>query len=294
MILAAGLSPAWQHVIVVERLRPGEVNRAREVHACASGKVINAGLALHRASGGAAGSTLTLATVGGAPAQWIAADLARLGAPHRLVRTAAATRECTTVLDLASGTATELVENARPISAVELEEFCAAFGEEASRAGAAVLTGSTPPGVPANVFAALVSAAACPVVLDVRGPQLLAALASRPFLVKPNREELAETLGVAIDTDEALRDAMAELVRRGAQSVAVTAGREATWVLHQGKFEQLTPPTVEQVVNPIGCGDCLAGGAAWAVGQGATPVEAVWRGMLLAAENLQTLLPGRF
>ena len=48
MILAAGLSPAWHKIVVLDRLSFGQVNRAREVHWCASGKVLNAGLALHR------------------------------------------------------------------------------------------------------------------------------------------------------------------------------------------------------------------------------------------------------
>ncbi len=47
MILAAGLSPAWQQIVVLDALSVGEVNRAREVHWCASGKVLNVGLALH-------------------------------------------------------------------------------------------------------------------------------------------------------------------------------------------------------------------------------------------------------
>ena len=40
MILTAGLTPAWQQVLVLDELLPGEVNRAREVHWCASGKAI--------------------------------------------------------------------------------------------------------------------------------------------------------------------------------------------------------------------------------------------------------------
>jgi hypothetical protein len=48
VILAAGLSPAWQQIVVLESLSVSEVNRARAVHWCASGKVLNVGLALHR------------------------------------------------------------------------------------------------------------------------------------------------------------------------------------------------------------------------------------------------------
>jgi fructose-1-phosphate kinase PfkB-like protein len=46
MILAAGLTPAWQQIMRFAQVRAGEVNRAAEVHWCASGKAINVGVAL--------------------------------------------------------------------------------------------------------------------------------------------------------------------------------------------------------------------------------------------------------
>ena len=294
MILAAGLSPAWQHVIAVDHFRPGEVNRVDELHACASGKVLNVGLALHHLSGGDPAKSLTLATVGGAVYDLIDEDLSRHGVPHRFVRTQSPTRICTTVLDRRSKAATELVQNANPMTSDELHEFTTAFADAAHRASAVVLTGSTPPGAPTDVFRSLVAAAPCPAVLDVRGEQLLAALDSRPFLVKPNREELAATVGRPIVTDEDLQAAMHELHRRGASCVVVTSGREAVWVLYKNQFHQLQPKPVDEVVNPIGCGDCLAAGTAWALGHGAEPVDAVRQGMELAAKNIRTLLPARF
>ena len=51
MILTAGLTPAWQHVLVFDAFTPGAVNRAREVHWCASGKVLNAARGLHHLGG---------------------------------------------------------------------------------------------------------------------------------------------------------------------------------------------------------------------------------------------------
>ena len=62
-ILSAGLTPAWQQIMVFDRLRPGEVNRAREAVWCGSGKVLNAGLAAHHLGG----PSLTLAPLGGPP-----------------------------------------------------------------------------------------------------------------------------------------------------------------------------------------------------------------------------------
>ena len=40
MIVAAGLSPAWQQVMQFDTFQPGEVNRAREVFWYGSGKTL--------------------------------------------------------------------------------------------------------------------------------------------------------------------------------------------------------------------------------------------------------------
>ena len=61
MILSAGLTPAWQQILVFDSFRYGEVNRAAQVVWCSSGKVFNAGIAAHLLGG----PSLTLATVGG-------------------------------------------------------------------------------------------------------------------------------------------------------------------------------------------------------------------------------------
>ena len=61
MILAAGLTPAWQQMLVFDGLRVGEVNRAREALWCASGKVLNVGIALHHLGG----PSRTIALIGG-------------------------------------------------------------------------------------------------------------------------------------------------------------------------------------------------------------------------------------
>ena len=92
MILAAGLTPAWQQVLLFRGFRWGEVNRADEVYRCASGKVCNAGIALHRLGG----PSQALAPVGGPVAAAMQQDFAEMGVPCRWVPTRAGTRICTT------------------------------------------------------------------------------------------------------------------------------------------------------------------------------------------------------
>ncbi len=289
MILAAGLTPALQQIYAFDRFRPGEVNRAVERAQCASGKVLNVGVTLH--SLGCENRVLSVA--GRADRATINREFAPLGISCRWIETAAPTRTCTTILDRQTGTTTELVENAGPLSASELAEFRAAFNEEAAKANFLVVTGSLPAGTPTTFFGELLADVLCPVLLDIRGPELLLALEHRPLVVKPNREELAATVGRPLARDQDLHDAMAELNNRGAQWVVVTAGKQSVWVRGGGRLYRLDPPHLDRVVNPIGCGDVMAAGIAVGIARGDDPLESVRFGIAAAAESALTLLPAR-
>ena len=121
----------------------------------------------------------------------------------------------------------------------------------------------------------------------------MAALEARPFLVKPNREELARTVSRPLACDDDVLAAMRELNARGATWVVVTQGKEAVWVTSALVTERLESLRVEEIVNPIGCGDCLAAGIAWGLERGHEPLEAIRLGIAAAAENVRQLLPAR-
>ena len=288
MILAAGLTPAWQQIMLFERFVPGEVNRARQVAWCASGKVLNVGIALHHLGA----ESQTLALTGGSCGQAIQREFARLGVPYRFVTSAASTRICTTILDQATSQTTELVENAAAVRADEIEAFQAAYAHAAARASLVVLTGSLPAGTPATLYRDLLRQTLVPAILDVRGEELLLALEQSPFLIKPNREELERTIGRPIATDAELVAAMQELNRRGATWVVVTQGKHAVWATNGDRVYRAEAPAV-QVVNPIACGDCLAAGLAWGIEQGLPVIEALRLGIAAAGENARQLLPAR-
>jgi len=234
-----------------------------------------------------------LAPLGGPPRAEIEREFAALGVPRRWIETASATRVCTTLLDRASRQITELVENGRPLSASELDAYRVAYLEEASRAEVAILIGSLPAGVPVSFYRELVAVTRCPIVLDFRGDGLLSVLDLKPYVVKPNREELGHTFGRSLDDDADLLAAMRDLNRRGAQWVVVTQGAHAVWVSSLEIVYRLMPPRIEGIVNPIGCGDCLAAGIAWATRRGDPILDAVRFGIGAAADNLGKLLPGR-
>lgn len=291
MILVAGLTPAWQQIALFDRLRIGEVNRAREVHWCASGKVLNVGLALTQLGA----SVRTLSLVGsGASGEALKRDMADLGVPVRWVDSIARQRVCTTLLDQATGQTTEIVENSAAATTTELTAFESAFAEEVTDANNQylILTGSLPSGTPSDFYSTLLNQSRVPAILDIRGAELLAALPHRPLVVKPNREELAQTVGRELPTDEDVWRAMSDLNARGAEWVVITNGSREVFALHKTERHCFTPPSVK-AVNPIGCGDCFTAGLSAALQRGSTMPDAIRQGIAAAAQNAEQLLPAR-
>ena len=288
MILAAGLTPAYQQMLVFDDFRLGEVNRARQVFKCASGKVLNVGLALHHLGG----TNMTLALIGGLEGESIDREFASLGISRRWIWSPKPTRICTTILDRSGGAATELVENALPVEAEQLDQFSETFGGLAGTARIVVLSGSLPAGAPKAFYRDLIGRTGARVILDASGQELLAALPLHPFCVKPNREELSRTLGRELNTESDLKAALREVQRLGAEWVVVSQGSKMLWASGEGKLYLFQPAKV-QTVNPIGSGDCLAAGIAWALRSGMEMSDAIHFGMAAAAENASMMLPGR-
>lgn len=286
MILAAGLTPAWQQILTFKRLIPGEVNRAQSTLWCGSGKVLNVGAALHHLEA----PSLTLSPIGGATGEQIRDDFDKRGIAARWISTANATRVCNTLLDEATGITTELVENSAPLSEFELNQFISAFAEEVGRATCVVLSGSLPQQTSHRFYRQLMERSSARAIMDIRGTELLECLPMRPFLVKPNRAELAATVGRPLQTEAAVIDAMAQIREFGAEWVIVSGGPDPLLVLGPNGLSRISPPKV-QVVNPIGCGDSLTAAIAAKIDAGWEPLDAIRYGVEYSALKASSLYP---
>ena len=287
MIVAAGLSPAWQQILQFTSFTPGEVNRAEQAIWCASGKVLNVGIALRCLNT----DSKTVALVGGDSGRSIQCEFESKGIPATWVECDTPTRVCTTILS--NDPPTELVENAGYLESSTLDEFNATFQTEAKNADFVVLSGSLPVGTPDDYYNRLLQNVSGQSILDFRGANLMHALSAKPLLVKPNREELEQTVGHRLTQPSELMAAMQTLIDRGAQWVLVTAGG-GTLHLASAKEQFEIEPLNTEVVNPIGCGDCLTAGIAAGLDAGQNLIESVQLGVAAATENLKFLKPAEF
>ncbi|MDZ7373037.1 MAG: hexose kinase [candidate division KSB1 bacterium] len=284
-VLCAGPNPALQRTLRFPQLQWGEVNRARQKQVSGGGKGTNVARILGQL--GQAARLLTF--VGGAVGDEFLSVLAVEGVEVVPVRTVASTRVCFTLIEDEAGRQTEIVEEAEPVREEEVGAYLETYRELLPQARAVVISGTSPPGTPATLYAELVSRAreaGLPVILDAPGELLLRGVQERPLLAKPNRRELS-----ALFPELPLEEQMRKLLEMGAQNVLVTDGPHPAFFLSSDRRLRVVPPEVI-AVNPIGSGDAVAAGIAFALLAGKELVEAVRFGIACGVANTQTPLAG--
>jgi len=155
------------------------------------------------------------------------------------------------------------------VSAEALEQISEAF-LGLSEGGIGVLTGSIPPGVPHDIYAQLAHRLRerhGRAVVDAQSSLLKAALAARPFLIKPNRYELEQLCGRKLPSiEDVAREAQA-LQRGGVEHVCVSLGGEGALLADATGTYYARAPKVK-VVSTVGAGDSMVAGLVCTLAQG--------------------------
>ena len=97
-------------------------------------------------------------------------------------------------------------------------------------------------------------------IVDSTQELLMNVLKYNPFLIKPNKEELEETLNCKISTKEDIVNAAKELKKMGAQNVLVSLGNDGALLLTKGDETYYSKAPRGQVVNTVGSGDSMVAG----------------------------------
>ena len=290
MILCIGTTPATQRVMAFHKLTIEAVNRAVTTLEGAAGKSVNVAKVL-KALGE---QPVATGFLGGDRGEQLRALLEAQGIELDFVKVTPRTRQCSTLLDTSAGTHTELVEESQPVASADYEELMRVIRRRVKGCRAVVMSRTITPGGPADLYfqgtQMAHEAGAIPVV-DAQGATLIKALEARPALVKPNRPELAATLGRELKDEAAVILAMRELRERGAQRVVVTAGKDPTQAFDGQTWWKVHAPRIE-ATNPIGSGDAFAAGLVWRLLRGENLGEACRWASAAGAANALTMMAG--
>jgi tagatose 6-phosphate kinase len=294
MFLCVSPNPAIDKRLTVRALVPGEVLRAYRVESFPGGKSAHVAMVLRTL-----GETPHwIGLCGGAAGSELVAGLCALGIQ---AQTSAAHQKTRTNLEIIedSGRVTEVREPGDAPSATALAEFkraCEGLFEHGGAELTVIFSGSLPDGVAPDLYAQLIRSARerrCRTTLDTGGEPLRLALAARPDLVKPNRDEAANLTGTQIDSPHTAVVALRRLLSLGARSAALSLGAEGLLFCTGEDAAVLFAPALQvQVRSPVGCGDSALAGFASAIAANSPPEEILRCAAACATANCLADSPG--
>jgi 1-phosphofructokinase family hexose kinase len=284
MIACVAPSPSVDRLFEVDRLRPGAIHRPTRFVRVAGGKGLNAA----RAAAALGADVRAVALLGGPSGRWIADELNRIGVPLVAAACAGETRSCLSVADREAGSLTEFYEENADVSPDEWEAFERLALSAAESAEWTTVSGSLPPGAPADGYERF-AAAATHVAVDT------AALGTaRPALVKVNATEASSLTGVTVGTTGEAMEA-AHLLRRriggDGHAAAITSGRDgAVLVTPDGSGWRGSLTAAGRY--PVGSGDAFLAGLVTALAADADWPDALAVALGAAAANAEVPGPG--
>ena len=126
-----------------------------------------------------------------------------------------------------------------------------------------ILSGSIPKNIDNDIYERIckqLNEKGITFIVDSTQELLMNVLKYQPFLIKPNKEELEETLNCKISTKEDIVNAAKELKKMGAQNVLVSLGNEGALLLTGEDKTYYSKAPRGQVVNTVGSGDSMVAG----------------------------------
>ncbi len=296
--LAVCLNPTLQKTLVFTAIRNGDVNRCLRSRLDASGKGVNVARVL-----GELGQPCTHLTHAGGRFRKTFLTLAEAsGLVVRAVDSKSDIRFCTTLVELETESATEIVETSERVSETTESRLRRTYHELLKTHKFVIISGTKAAGYSEQLIPDLVYAAraqGCRIVLDVHGADLVKSLAGKPDVAKPNYAEFIATyepelMGSKPTDPDAIAKVEARIARLSAETgctFVLTRGPHAALIAEQGEAWHQAPEQRE-VVNPIGSGDAFTAGLATALSQKKPLRDAVTEGHRCGLLNAQQLAPG--
>lgn len=237
------------------------------------------------------GESLLLYPAGGYTGELLKDLLSKEGIDHRPFPIEGAIRESFVILEKSSGQQYRFGMPGPHLKKEEWELCLKELSLVSQSADYVVVSGSLPPGVPANFYALAARAgkeAGAKVIVDVAGEALRLALEEGVFLIKPNYREFRELVGEGIIEEPMIKEQALKFIREGKCAIVVISlGAAGALMVSKEVVEHIRPPTVP-IVSKVGAGDSMVAGIVLSMVRGLSYKESVIFGVAAGAAAVMT------
>lgn len=254
MIYTLTLNPAIDYVVRLDKLRRGHTNRSSSEEYFLGGKGINVSRVLKELGQ----ESIAIAITAGFTGKALEDGLKEKGVQTDFVHLENGITRIN--IKLKSGEETEI--NGQ--GALPQPEVLVEIKKKLSKVKAGdvvILSGSIPKTLPQDAYLQIMNfiegiSQNVKVVVDTTGKRLVEALKGKPFLIKPNRDELYDLLGEEVDPIEGTE----RLREMGARNVLISMGSEGAILLAEDGKLYSSKACHGKTVNTVGSGDSMVAG----------------------------------
>ena len=256
MLYTITFNPAVDLVMNTDVIQLGELNRVKRDEYVAGGKGINMSVLLKRLGH----DNIATGFLGGFTGEFIRQSLIEEGIQPEFIDIDAITR---INVKVKAQQETEINANGPVISEEDIQQLFDYFSDVLTEGDTVLLAGNAAPGMTSEHYvkvAELCEQKNAHFVLDSNKELLTACLKHKPFLIKPNAQELGEIFGVTIEGTNDVVQYAKQLQEQGARNVIVSLGGDGAILLteEQEVFQSSVPKG--EVINSVGAGDSMVAG----------------------------------
>ena len=256
MIYTITFNPSLDYVLKVPELSLGKINRSENEKIYIGGKGINVSRVLNTLGM----KSIPLGFIAGFTGKELKSKLIDSGIEPEFIEV----REGNTRINIKIKGQMETVINA---NGPNINDYSIALLlkqiDDLDSNDIVVLAGYVPSTIDSSIYALICKKLYdknIPFVVDTSGKHLIDSLKYNPFLIKPNKEELEECLGIKVLSIDDLRKGIKRLQELGALNVLVSLGEDGAMLIDdEGNEYGLSAPDIN-VVNTVGAGDSMLAG----------------------------------
>ncbi|MDQ2165605.1 MULTISPECIES: 1-phosphofructokinase [Vibrio] len=259
-VVTITLNPALDLTGSLDVLNVGSVSLVKQGSLHAAGKGVNVAKVLSDL-----GAKVTVTGFLGRDNQELFCQLFdQMAAIDEFVRVDGATRINVKLVEK-SGEVSDINFPGVDVTPLAIEQFERTLDRLAADHDYFVIAGSLPQGISPALCASWIEklhSMGKKVLFDSSRDALKAGLDAKPWLIKPNDEELSQFVGRELHTPEQCQAAAAQLAEKGIENIVVSMGANGVMWLNQHQWLHAKPPRM-QVVSTVGAGDTLVAGLCW-------------------------------
>lgn len=256
MIYTITFNPALDYISQVDSFKIGKINRTKTERILPGGKGLNVSTVLNNLEI----KNTALGFIAGFTGEELKRNIEQRGIKTDFIKVEKGITRIN--VKIISNEETALNGNGPEIAKENIEELLKKI-EKVEKEDTVIISGNIPKCINNNIYEIIcekLEKNKVRFIVDSSKELLLSVLKYKPFLIKPNKEELEETFNTKIETKEDIIANAKKLQEMGAQNVLISLGGDGAILLTSKNEKYFSEAPKGKVINTVGAGDSMVAG----------------------------------